>query len=136
MPELIVLHFFRIQFFLRMLVQVARAMVEVGSHQPQPPMPLRSGSELDAAHPEGKQPSRMQPALHVSELAHKRENCFRQGLSRGMRNRRKKAHGWHMILKSEFLQPGLSLDGWLEVDLLFFSQETVNHVSYLASQIT
>ena len=90
MPELIVLHFFRIQFFLRMLVQVARAMVEVGSHQP---------------HPEGKQPSRMQPALHVSELAHKGEHCFRQGFPRGMRNRGKEAHGWHVILKSEFLQP-------------------------------
>ena len=75
-------------------------------------------------------------ALHVSELAHKGEHCFRQGFPRGMRNRGKEAHGWHVILKPEFLQPGFSLDGWLEVDLLFFSQETVNHVSYLASKIT
>ena len=109
--------------------------VEVGSHRPQPPIPLRSGSELDAPQLEGKHPSSMLHAMQLSELASERENCFRQGFSRGMRNRRKEAQGWHVILKPEFLQPGFSFYGRLEVDIFFVSKKTADYRSDLASEI-
>ncbi len=94
-PVGFVLHFIRVQLFLRGLAQVHRAIMEVSSRTLQPFMPLRNGPEFNAPQFEGKQPSRMLHALLLSELASKREECFRQGFPRGSRNHGNEAHGWH-----------------------------------------
>ena len=99
------LHFIRFQFFLRGLTQVHRAIMEVGPRMLQPFMPLRNGPEFNAPQLEGKQPSSVLHAMLLSELASKREECFRQRLPCGSRNDGEETHGWHVVLEPEFLQP-------------------------------